>query len=324
MSTVTVDGTEYTELTDTVWADAPYSVRVQVGRELTPAEAEQLAGLVGYAYAKTGGERGNGFTQDSPNSIIYYCDTTKGRAYKRLEEFFEDVKVMAVEGSPPRKTKNNTRLVEGLGDLGGITFFADSVYDSSPKPPAPTYDARGFDARGVHRNGSAFDDEGFDDEGFDKNGFDRNGYDRDGRDAHGDLPFCEVDECDRDASPCTECGAAHCGAHPCEGKSPRPPLPVPLTSDGTPAPGIYSVGEKVFRIGKTNAASTFMGGKWRPQTAAESRDTAAKIKARGHKAPLEQVASLGRASGVCLVCGRALSDPGAIERGIGAKCVAKV
>ena len=72
MSTVTVDGTEYTELTDTVWADAPYSVRVQVGRDLTAAEAEQLAGLVGYAYAKTGGERGNGFTQDSPNSIIYY------------------------------------------------------------------------------------------------------------------------------------------------------------------------------------------------------------------------------------------------------------
>ena len=126
MSTVTVDGTEYTELTDTVWADAPYSVRVQVGRDLTAAEAEQLAGLVGYAYAKTGGERGNGFTQDSPNSIIYYCDTTKGRAYKRLEEFFEDVKVMAVEGSPQRKTKNNTscrragrprghHLLRGLG-----------------------------------------------------------------------------------------------------------------------------------------------------------------------------------------------------------------
>ena len=39
---------------------------------------------------------------------------------------------------------------------------------------------------------------------------------------------------------------------------------------------------------------------------------------------LEQVASLGRASGVCLVCGRALSDPLAIERGIGARGVAKV
>lgn len=297
MSTVTVDGTEYTELTDTVWADAPYSVRVQVGRDLTAAEAEQLAGLVGYAYAKTGGERGNGFTQDSPNSIIYYCDTTKGRAYKRLEEFFEDVKVMAVEGSPQRKTKNNTRLVEGLGDLGDITFFADSVYDSTPKPPSPTFDARGFDARGVHRNGGAFDDAGRDANGRNAQGFDSRGYDAEGN-------------YDRD--------------HDTRDQDEASPPPVPLTSEGTPAPGIYSVGEKVFRIGKTSAASTFMGGKWRPQTAAEARDTAAKIKARGHKAPLEQVASLGRASGVCLVCGRALSDPLAIERGIGARCVSKV
>lgn len=234
MTTVTYDQTEYTQLTDTVWADAPYSVRIQVGKELTPDQAEQLAGLVGYAYAKTGGERGNGFVQDSPNSIIYFCDTTKGRAYNKLETFFEDVKVMAVEGSPQRKTKENTRLIEGLGDIGDITFFADSVYDSTPKPP------------------------------------------------------------------------------------------VPLTAEGTPAPGIYTVDEKVFRVGKTEAVSTFMSGKWRPQSAAESRDSASRIKARGHKTPTEQVAALGRASGVCLVCGRALSDPDAIERGIGSKCVAKV
>lgn len=286
MSTVTVDGTEYTELTDTVWADAPYAVRVQVGRDLTAAEAEQLAGLVGYAYAKTGGERGNGFTQDSPNSIIYYCDTTKGRAYNKLETFFEDVKVMAVEGSPPRKTKNNTRLVEGLGDVGELTFWADSVYDSAPAPtpppPPPTFDARGFDANG--RNSQGFDARGYDAEGR---------YDRD----HDTRAY---------------------------GEDTPPKPPVPLTADGVPAPGIYSVDEKVFRVGKTSAVSTFMGGKWRSQPAAEARDTAAKIKSRGHKTPVEQVASLGRASGVCLVCGRALSDPGAIERGIGAKCVSKV
>lgn len=234
MTTVTYDETEYTQLSDTVWADAPYSVRIQVGKELTPEQAEQLAGLVGYAYAKTGGERGNGFVQDSPNSIIYFCDTTKGRAYNKLDTFFEDVKVMAVEGSPQRKTKNNTRLIEGLGDIGDITFFADSVYDSAPKPP------------------------------------------------------------------------------------------VALTAEGTPAPGIYTVDEKVFRVGKTAAVSTFMGGKWRPQTAAEGRDSVSRIKARGHKTPADQVAALGRASGVCLVCGRALSDAESLARGIGSKCAAKV
>lgn len=284
MTTITHDGTEYTQLTDTVWADAPYSVRIQVGKELTPEEANQLAALVGYAYAKTGGERGNGFEQDSPNSIIYFCDTTKGRAYNHLETFFEDVKVMVVEGSPQRKTKNFTRLVEGLGDVGEITFFADSVYDSAPAPtpPPPTFDARGFDANG--RNSQGFDARGYDAEGR---------YDRD----HDTRAY---------------------------GEDTPPKPPVPLTADGVPAPGIYSVDEKVFRVGKTSAVSTFMGGKWRSQTAAEGRDTAAKIKARGHKTPVEQVASLGRASGVCLVCGRALSDPGAIERGIGARCVAKV
>lgn len=305
MSTVIHEGTEYTQLTDTAWADAPYSVRIQVGRELSPEEANQLAALVGYAYAKTGGERGNGFEQDSPNSIIYFCDTTKGRAYNRLETFFEDVKVMAVEGSPPRKTKGNTRLVEGLGDVGEIVFFADSVYDSAPKPPAPTHGSDGFDANGFDSDG--YDRYGYDSDGYGAYGYNDQGVNRDGYDRYGyDSSKYDTD----DESP------------------PTSPDLVQLDESGNPAPGIYTVDEKVFRVGKTArdtpAVSTFMGGKWRPQYAAESRDTASRIKSRGHKTPVEQVATLGRASGVCLVCGRALSDPGAIERGIGSKCVSKV
>ena len=159
-SKVTVDGTDFFEVTDDVWADAPYAIRIQVGRALTESEAQQFAGLVGYAYAKTGGERGNGYHQDSPNSIVYYCDTTKGRAYNHLDTFFEDVKVMAVEGSPPRKTKGGTRLIEGLGDVGDITFFADSV-GGLPYTPAPSFNddptSRGFNDEGVHDNGTLLD-----------------------------------------------------------------------------------------------------------------------------------------------------------------------
>lgn len=124
---VVVDDVAFHRLKDGVWADTPYAIRVQVGKALTPEEANTLAALLGYSYAKTGGERGNSYTQDSPCSIVFWCDTTKGRAYRRLDAFFEDARHMIVHGSPPRKTKGGTRLVQGLGDVGDITFYADNV-----------------------------------------------------------------------------------------------------------------------------------------------------------------------------------------------------
>lgn len=124
---VSADEVDYHLLTDTTYANAPYSVRIQVGRDLTADEARQLAALAGYAYAKTGGERGNGFSQDTPRSIVFYCDTTKGRAYKHLDEFFEDLRGYIKDGSPQRKTKGGTRLIQGLGDVGRVEFYADSV-----------------------------------------------------------------------------------------------------------------------------------------------------------------------------------------------------
>lgn len=240
---VTVDGTTFYRLGDEVYADVPYSIRVQVGRELTADEAETLAGLVGYAYAKTGGERGNGYDQDSPNSIVYYCDTTKGRAYKRLEEFFDDARTYIVEGSPQRKTKNMTRLVEGLGDVGEITFYADSVY------PQPS-------------------------------------------------------------------------------EEPEPPPPPPAASIPPSAPelnqGVYTVDETFFRIGKGAGMSQFRAGKWRPLTnAAERQDAEYAITKRGRPTSVSEAVTVGRASGTCLACGRALKDPASLARGVGADCLKK-
>lgn len=227
-SQVEVDGTTYHELDDNTYADAPYSVRVEVGRELSADEAERLAGLVGYAYAKTGGERGNGFHQDSPNSIIYYCDTTKGRAYRRLDQFFDDVKTFVVEGSPQRKTKNMTRLLEGLGDVGGMRFFADNVFVSQPKP--------------------------------------------------------------------------------------TPPEPI------ADPKGIYKVDDNMYRVGKTGRTAQLRDGKWRALGADAQQDAYSRVKARGKRPPISEIQDLGRSSGVCLACGRALSDAASQARGMGAKC----
>lgn len=233
---VTVDGTVFHRLGDGVYADIPYAIRVQVGVPLTSDQANTLAALVGYAYAKTGGERGNGFTQDTPNSIVYGCDTTKGRAYRRLDTFFEDVAAMIVEGSPPRKTKNNTRLVEGLGDVGEITFYADSVY------PTP---------------------------------------------------------------------------------EPEPEKPK-LGSGDELAPGIYTAQGQHYRVGKNGRMAQFRAGKWRAITRSdEHSDATYRVQHGGQRTPLDVAVSVGRASGVCLACGRALKDPASVARGVGSECLKK-
>lgn len=241
---VTHDGTTYFRIHGDTYPDAPYSVRVAVQRPLTPEQAEQLAALVGYAYAKTGGERGNGYVQDSPNSIVYFCDTTKGRAYRRLDQFFDDVRAYVPEGSPQRKTKDNTRLVEGLGDLGEITFYADNVYDEpEPDPnrvhriqedadgtwsvvneqayrfgiiPLQEHDAE-VEVTGLNRDEARLYAQRLQRDNGDPNitidEYDHHGYNQHGVNRWGRRPFCVELGCNANATPC-DCGKAHCAAHP--------------------------------------------------------------------------------------------------------------
>ncbi|WP_251153613.1 hypothetical protein [Cellulosimicrobium sp. Marseille-Q4280] len=105
-------------------------LRVQVDRDLDPDEARQLAALVGYRWAATGGERiGYDVHQDSPNSIIVYADATKGRAYERLDAFISEVGDVVREGSKIRTTDRagegtkGTRLVEPLAGVGAVTLY---------------------------------------------------------------------------------------------------------------------------------------------------------------------------------------------------------
>ena len=129
--------TEYTRIDydKGVYPSEPYSFRIQVGREISPDEAHKLAGLAGYQYAQTGGERGNGYFQDTPNSIVFYADTTKGRAYRKLDTFVSELPATIQEGSPIRKTDRagagtqGTRKVEGMGDIGYVELYADYAYE---------------------------------------------------------------------------------------------------------------------------------------------------------------------------------------------------
>ena len=136
--TLVVDGTRYTRLREGVWPETPYSTRIEASRDLTPQEAERVAQLFGYAYATTGGERaGDPTDADTPRSLIFATDTTKNRAYERLDRFAAMLQDPAFlrDGSPVRTTNRagegtkGTRLIEGLGEgAPTLSVYFDSVW----------------------------------------------------------------------------------------------------------------------------------------------------------------------------------------------------
>lgn len=109
------------------FAGEPYSFRVQVNKELTPEEADQLSNLTKYAYSTTGGEKSHheSTIQDSPNSIIVHLDTTKNRAYGRLDRFFTGIQDFSSQGTPARK--DGSRAVPGIGGISNVEIYADDV-----------------------------------------------------------------------------------------------------------------------------------------------------------------------------------------------------
>lgn len=132
---ITYDGQNFTRLDPAkgIYSDYPYAVRIQVGKELSEEEFDKMADLINYQYSKTGGERDNGFSKDSPNSLVYYSDTTKNKAGRRMDEFFEALPETIKNGSDLRKTDRSgpgtkgTRRYEGIGDTGYMEFYADNT-----------------------------------------------------------------------------------------------------------------------------------------------------------------------------------------------------
>ena len=125
--------------TDDVYPDQPYAMRVQFSRPVSDDEMQRAAGLVGYSLRTAGqGEPAGDPDRDSPYSFVISADTTKGRAYRHLDRFEENLgNYIAGGGTPQRKTDQagpgtkGTRLVEGFQqDVPDFELYYDNVYRS--------------------------------------------------------------------------------------------------------------------------------------------------------------------------------------------------
>lgn len=128
------DGQMFQRRREGVYAAEPYAIAVRTSRPINDSELSQIAGLTGYAYATTGGERAYGEPERVDDStFILHVDTTKGRAYQRLDQFEEKLADTIRDGSPVRKTNRSgpgtagTRLVDGIGENLAPEIFYDSV-----------------------------------------------------------------------------------------------------------------------------------------------------------------------------------------------------
>jgi len=104
-----------------------YKIKVTTDRNLSENQTRQLFGCIGYAFK----QRLAGEPLGWPERITDHCwtaeyDLTKTRTSDwktALPEALAAARLYAVEGTPPRKTKGNTRLVEGLGPIRLIFEF---------------------------------------------------------------------------------------------------------------------------------------------------------------------------------------------------------
>jgi len=131
--------TRFSRIREGVGADWPYNMRFQANRPLTPEEARQAAGAIGYQYRRTiAGEPLGDPHIDSPYSFVLGADMTKTARDDlgiALEEFEQDLDHAVINGSPVRKTDRagagtkGTKLIEGLNDPTlKFEIYYDSVY----------------------------------------------------------------------------------------------------------------------------------------------------------------------------------------------------
>lgn len=104
-----------------------YAIRVEADRDLDDEEARQLFACIGYAFRQHMRGESLGFPQRiAPNAWVAWYDSTKSVSddwFYHFDDAIGAAKVYAIDGSPPRKTKGNTRLVSGLGRIAiHITF----------------------------------------------------------------------------------------------------------------------------------------------------------------------------------------------------------
>jgi len=98
-----------------------YEVRVTASRALNDATAQALFAAIGYAFRQhlRGEDLGLPHRTGDRSWTAYY-DITKSASDDWLGHFNDTLaaaRLYAVEGSPPRKTRGDTRLVPGIGPI---------------------------------------------------------------------------------------------------------------------------------------------------------------------------------------------------------------
>lgn len=121
-----------------------YSLAVRADHDLTDAEMDRVAQVLGYAWAKNvRGEPLGDPVRIDERTFEVAADSTKGSGYAD-ENFEADALDYFVNGTPVRTTDragagtSGTRLVSGLGESGqGLRLYAESGYVQTPSA-APT------------------------------------------------------------------------------------------------------------------------------------------------------------------------------------------
>lgn len=131
------DGVVYHRRRDEIFADAPYSIRVQANRKLSESDTGRLAGLIGYNYrVSIRGESLGNPVNDSPYSFVVAADSTKSQRDdlgEGFDDFENSVGDLVKRGSPVRKTDRGgagtkgTRAIDGFGDDFKVEIFYDNV-----------------------------------------------------------------------------------------------------------------------------------------------------------------------------------------------------
>lgn len=113
------------------WSGHDFSyMRVELSKPLNEEDRQRLAGLTGYAWTRLGAERLLDPVEDGSHAFTVFADSTKSGSDDvgiALEDFNQSLKTYVKEGSPTRKTKNNTRLIEGFGDDTEVRVYYSEV-----------------------------------------------------------------------------------------------------------------------------------------------------------------------------------------------------
>jgi hypothetical protein len=105
---------------------------------------------------------------------------------------------------------------------------------------------------------------------------------------------------------------------------PRKPQPALAHDDGNAVgEGYYFLLDEVYKVVKAKSSGNLYAKKF-GRAGYEYAPGAMRVLAGAARLTLEQAAELGRATGICVVCGRLLTNPESVQAGIGPICAGRL